>query len=260
MLMKSESKYESLVRRGTDLLGEVHDLAVAAAPELKFDIAGKGWPHIYAVGFYASLIEVSGGCVALARARAFVGIPILARTCLEAFIDLKNLLADDQYINHLELKRCKEWLKILDEAQGGANAYVAGIASDPEFEAHRKEYESGRDAALAAGGKDLSAYQRFELAGHVRDYRALYNFLCAESHNNGRALMRRHLDVSKEPPEIVMYDAEPGFVIPSLSTISSMQLDAIAWMHERFATGNDQFPIEELRKKIAAFDAELIAS
>lgn len=111
---------------------------------------------------------------------------------------------------------------------------------------------------MEAGGKDLKAYERFELAGQKDAYGALYNFLCAESHNNGRALMRRHLDTSKDPPQLMMYDAEPGFVIPSLSTIASMLLDATEWMHEHFA--EESLSLDELRKKAHTFDAELVAS
>jgi hypothetical protein len=253
----AESKYEALVRGGAALLGEVHDLAVQCTPRLRFDIAKNGWRHIYAVGFYASLTELSGSCVALARARAYVGIPILARTCLEAFMDLKNLLANDTYVHHLELKRAKEWVKILDEAQNGVNAYVAGIANDPEFAANRKEYEAALAEAKKAGGEDLTAFRRFELAGHTQEYRSLYNFLCAEAHNNGRALMRRHLDTSKKSPELVIYDAEPGFVIPALSTLASLLLEASQWMHERF--GETKFEARDLPGRLKAFDSELVA-
>lgn len=254
----AESSYQIWVRRGSNLLGEVHDISVNAAPRLRFDIAGKGWPHVYAVGLYASLIELSGSCVALARAKAFVGIPILARTCLEAFVDLKNLLADDAYINHLEVKRGKEWIKILDEAQGGANAYVAGIANDPEFVANRREYEAALAAATNAGGKDLTARDRFDRAGHIQEYRTLYNFLSAETHNNGRALLRRHVDTSKDPPELVLYDAEPNFVIPSLSTVASMLLEVTGRMHERFA--GVRLDVGDLPERLKAFDAELMAA
>lgn len=253
----AESKYQALVRRGSDLLGEVHDIAVNAAPGLRFDVAGKGWSHVYAVGLYASLTELSGSCVALARAKAFVGVPILARTCLEAFIDLKNLLADDAYTNHLEVKRGREWIRILDEAQGGVNAYVAGIANDPEFAANRKQYEAALAVAANAGGKDLTARDRFDRAGHIQEYRTLYNFLSAEAHNNGRALLRRHVDTSKNPPQLVLYDPEPSFVIPSLSTVASMLLEATRWMHERFA--GKALDVGDLPERLKTFDAELVA-
>lgn len=252
-----ESQYQALVSRGADLLGEVHDIAVNAAPRLRFDITAKGWSHVYSVGLYASLTELSGGCVALARAKAFVGVPILARTCLEAFVDLKNLLRDDAYVNHLEVKRCKEWIKILDEAQDGANAYVAGIANDPEFAANLKEYEDGLAAATSAGGKDLSARDRFDRAGHIQEYRTLYNFLSAETHNNGRALLRRHVDTSKNPPQLVLYDAEPSFVIPALSTVASILLEATGWMHERYS--REKLDAGDLPERLKAFDAELVA-
>lgn len=102
--------------RGAGLLGKAHDLAVETAPGLVFDIKGQGWPHVYAAGLYGTLIEVIGAYVALARGRALIGIPILSRTCWEAFVDLKNLLNDPAYVRHLEVKRYLEWIWILDEA------------------------------------------------------------------------------------------------------------------------------------------------
>ncbi len=253
----SDTLYDQLVKHASEVLAEIHDYAVDTTPQLKFDVNGKGWAHIYAVGLFASLVEVSGSCIALARARAYVGIAILARTSLEAFVDLKSLLAKDEYVHNLEVKRCKEWLKILGDANGNENPYLAVISDDKDLDATLKMFKADLARAKAAGGKDLGARDRFVSAGHEQDL-ILYNFLCTEAHNNGRALLRRHLDTNKDPPELVMYDSEPKFVMSSLSTVSTILLNAVDLMHQQFA--REKLDLASLTAKLDQLNERLTRS
>lgn len=47
---------------------------------------------------FTRLYELADGACALAAANRFTGIPVLARSCLEAFVDLLCLTKDSEYV------------------------------------------------------------------------------------------------------------------------------------------------------------------
>jgi hypothetical protein len=53
--------------------------------------------------------------------------------------------------------------------------------------AHREAHRA------AIGIKKLAAKERFARAGMQEPYYSVYNFLCAEAHNDARALISRHI-------------------------------------------------------------------
>jgi hypothetical protein len=59
--------------------------------------------HRNVLALFASLIELSDCCVKLARSGGFTGIPVLGRTAIEAYVDLKNLVDDAAYPGVLEV-------------------------------------------------------------------------------------------------------------------------------------------------------------
>ncbi|MGM0988799.1 MAG: DUF5677 domain-containing protein [Pseudomonadota bacterium] len=157
------------------------------AKHLKFD---KKHPwHRSLVALYGALIEYSDSLIHLVEYKKPVAIPVIFRSLIEAYVDFKNLAEDRRYGYHMEASYAKEWLRVLENADGSGNPYLAEIGEDPQRAAQVQE-QSEKLAQLKANGfEPLSHFSKFQRAGMAEEYRSIYNFLCSHSHNNIRSLI-----------------------------------------------------------------------
>src|SRR5690348_6092029 len=91
-----------------------YDHAIAVARIAVFDLPNPC--DRYLMCYFATAIEQTGGCLALAREGQITSIPILARSLLEAWIDFRCLSADPNYADCIEAKHDKEWIKVFEAA------------------------------------------------------------------------------------------------------------------------------------------------
>lgn len=216
----------------TASLQQAHDDACKGIGKIKFDKGNV--QDLYAVGLYGTLIELSGAMLVLADTQKIIGVPILMRTASEAYVDLKNVLADAEYVHHLEYKRCSQWLRVLDEAADGDNAYLADIHDDVEVLSDRSQIEDQLQQAKDNGGTNLSVRDRFSRASEEDFYTAIYSRLCSESHNDGSALINRHIDLTGDEPMVVVYGNVQKFVMPSLVTLAEMLSNSTKAVHAAY--------------------------
>ena len=120
-----------------DLLKAVHVEAVNRTIHMKFD---KKHPwHLLLVGLYGTLVELSSAIVLLIESKRLVGVPILARSFLEAYIDFSNLEKDRTYGNYMQAAYDDQWLKVLREAKEGNNPFLVSIAGVPNLDTEIQE-------------------------------------------------------------------------------------------------------------------------
>jgi hypothetical protein len=135
--------------------------------------------------FYASSV--------LVREDIAIGIPILLRSAIEAYVDLENLAKDRLYGNYLRAAELREWIKILDEAKSENNAYLTGLTGDGNMDHSRSQWKSELDKLKQNGYRPLQNNTKFIKANLCMEYKSVYYDLCCHSHNNLRTLQSRHL-------------------------------------------------------------------
>jgi hypothetical protein len=207
---------------------------------IKFD---KSHPwHLDMVYLYCSIIEYADSLYKLLQQERIVAAPLLLRSMIEAFIDLKNLCNDQTYGYHLQSGNIKEWLKVTKEARTLENPYLDGLASADGFEVQISKWEEELQEYSAKGYPALNQFQKFEKADMVNEYRSLYNFLCSYSHNNIRALRDRHIEISEDKTDfkVVMFpdfDAEKADNYIQTATICLNESSRL--IHAALKTGKD---------------------
>lgn len=188
-----------------DFLKRAHDELQPLSTQITFD---KEHPlHRNVIALYGSMIELTGSIILLVDRRLITGVPVLLRSILEAYVDLHNLAASPAYGYALELSYIKEWLKILLEAKAGKNEYLSEISSAPSLDASIGDWQKKKQQLEAKGHRHLRIEQKFQRAGMEKEYRSIYNTLCADAHNNLRSLIDRHVELGQGSFEIVFYKA-----------------------------------------------------
>lgn len=175
------------------VLLECLELAKIFTSELKFDGGYIG--HLYTISLYATILELIDETVHLVRDGPKTGIPILTRSILEAYVDLKNATEDKTYISVIEFEWIKSWRKLMEAAESG-NQYVSRLAGDPNFQSNIEGYQKRLDELKRDGIKPLKIFEKFKKAGLTEEYEAIYGILCPHSHGGFQALIDRHIDIN----------------------------------------------------------------
>jgi len=205
---------------------------------IKFD-KKHAW-HLDIVCLYSSIVEYSDNMFVLLKKEKLVGMPLVLRSMLEAFVDLKNLCNEKTYGYHLQASNLKEWLKVSREAGKLENPYLDGLAAAKGFDDQVSEWKAELKGLKDKGYPPLRQDEKFLMADMDNEYRSLYNYLCAYSHNNIRALTDRHIEISenKDDFKVVLF---PEFSAEKadhyISTAKICLTEASRLVHTALETG-----------------------
>jgi hypothetical protein len=196
---------------------------VEAMPLISFDSSKR--PHLYAVTLHASIVQLCGGCLALARTEHTAGIPVLLRSMFEALIDLDNLVRDADFHERMDAANLHQFLKLLRTCP--TNPLMAGLDQKHDIPTITAEFQAelGSLRARNRGQKDLRS--RCIDVGRESEYTSIYTLLCLDAHNNITALIDRH--VSEGDSQTLRVDAFGDGYPFSLARRVFM---AIGWMLE----------------------------
>ena len=172
-----------------DALSAVRDHAIGVASLVHYDLADAA--QRYLLSYFCTGIELAGGSIALAQQAESIGIPILARSMLEAHVDFRCVLADPAYVEWIEATHDREWAKVIDEAINAGGAYLSKLGSEPTVRQERDRIAERETERAKKGIRKLKAMERFRRAGMQELYYSVYNFLCSEAHNDARALISK---------------------------------------------------------------------
>jgi hypothetical protein len=171
-------------------------------PYIRFD---KKHPlHRSIVSLYCRVVEYSDVLFNQFKVEKSAAIPLIVRSLLEAYVDLKNLCDDPEYGNNLQAANVSEWLRIAKEAEALENPYLDGLAAHENFEEQVVEWEKEIKDLKERGFSKLTKMESFKRAGREDEYKSLYNFLCSYAHNNERALIARHTEISVDNSDFQM--------------------------------------------------------
>jgi len=180
------------------------------AATLKLRLGDPTPQRVFAFCIHARIVELSSAVASLFKAHDVVGIPHLVRGELEAFADLRNLVADETYIDSMEAANVDQARKVL--AAVVREGIDAGL-DDPEGELEKRKQRLSE--LRAAGASLLNAEQRFQMANLVREYNSVYRYICTHSHNNMKTLEDRHVNKESEPYQlrILLDEIDPQLAV-----------------------------------------------
>lgn len=208
---------------------------VEAMPLIHFEPLKR--PHLYAAMLHASIVQLCGGCLAMARTEHTAGIPVLLRSMFEALIDLDNLVHDADFHERMDAANLDPFLKLLRTCP--TNPLMAGLDQKHDIPTITAEFQAELDGLRARkrGQKDLRS--RCIDVGRENEYTSIYTLLCLDAHNNITALIDRH--VSEGESRTLQVDA---FGDGSPFSLARRVFMAIGWMlesadcaHGAFQTG-----------------------
>lgn len=190
-----------------DELKVSHDFCMDKLGEVVFD---KEYPqHLYLIALCASVIEMTACVVSLIEKQLTIGVPIITRSILEAYVDIINLSSDPDYANYMRVANIKEILKLKEEKGQEGNPFLEGIINSEEIAQAKAEMSEELASFKEKGVMPLSHYKRFEMAGLLHEYRSIYNMLCTHSHNDIRALLDRHIEIDGDDFKVISYPDKP---------------------------------------------------
>lgn len=152
--------------------------------------------HLCAVSLHGSIVELASACIVLLKLERYSGVPVLARSMLEAFVDLANVAESEDYHKSMNANFLKEKRKFYDEALklGNDNPYTAELLKILDVAYELQKTRDELDQLKSAGITPSSIGDRFKSAGMVNEYASMYSLLCLHSHNNVSVLEARHLE------------------------------------------------------------------
>lgn len=226
---------------------------VDAMPSIRFD-AEKRF-QMYAVSLHASIVQLCGGVLVLARTEHTAGIPILLRSMYEALVDLDLLVTDGHYFQRMDAANLAQMLRLLH--QSPTNPLLAGLEQRHDIGALKNQLQAELDGlhAQKRGAMDFRA--RCTKANRENEYLTIYQSLCLDAHNNVTALIERHLDARESAPLAInaFGDGDPLVLARRLSFGMGWMLQSAQFAHGAFRTGcaligDLQREHESLRKKL----------
>jgi hypothetical protein len=150
-------------------------------------------PEVARVSGYLSLTiaELYAAVLAVLRSTAPSHAPVLVRSMHEALADLRNLVANPDYLNQMRYDNAEQMLRTCD-----------GFMQDPdlrgmeEVQKNMGEWRAAEqriyDELHPRGYRPFGPSKKFKQAGMAGEHATAYRFLCSFSHSDLNTLIARH--------------------------------------------------------------------
>ena len=206
--------------------------------------------HSYLMMMHCTIIELSSCCIELLKIGQPAAVPVIARSILEAYADLKCLLQDENHWRFMHAVHLKDKAKLTIEASSG-NPLFADLAQQIEIE---RELSAVREelASLKAEGVEPIKHisDRFKKAGMEAEYKSMYTLLCNDAHNSQSALISRHIEENGDGFRITLFKEQPiEYVAASIDVIAGTLASSVTDVL-RFFSGQEANEIHALRESI----------
>lgn len=195
----------------------------------------------YSLLLLYAVLDYARSVVALAKAGAHAGIPVVARSALDAYVDICNLGDHADYWRNLEAVDSAKWKALLERTSEGGYPALDGLRKDALFPVARRKYSKEHKALRSEGVKPLEIHERFEKAGLKSEHGSIYAILSDATHNNLSGLRSRYMDYDDTEAWLV----EPGAIsrrshhyeFPSVLTTGEIVLQSIEKVLRQFGHG-----------------------
>ncbi len=189
------------------------DCAIKACSALRYNFYDPR--DRFSVLLVYAVIDDARAVLALVRAGALAGTPIVTRSALDAYADIANLSDHPEYWQSLQVADAEKWKKLLERASQGENPVLKQITLSASLPIGRKQNARELDQLRLEGGKSLGIGERFKKAGLTDEYESVYAILSSEAHNNVSYLQSRYID----------YDDQSAWITTPVETSRHAQRD-----------------------------------
>lgn len=208
--------------------------------------------QLAAVSLLGTVLELAGDCLALLRSRRRIGPKVLLRSLMEAWVELKNVARDPDYLGFMNAVQLELQLRRIDaasQADAELNPYFEDLRANEDLESRRGEFKRDLEALKAHGFGRLSIRDRFRRAGEGQRYESVYALLAQHSHHNLIALERRHVVRSEDGPRIAFFKPEEeASLVAEIDTVAGVVSNAVAEV-SRLADGGP-IGLEEISQRL----------
>lgn len=184
-------------------------IAFSSQNAIGFHFNQKNKRHVYAVGIYCSIVELSRSFLSLVNSKNYTGCLSVYRTFLESYVDLKNIKIDERYIEQLDYANLDSIKRNLESSKNG-NAYLKPLIKHaderlPELLSEIKQLKSEMSC------KPMRISEKFKKVDMENEYYGLYPKLCAEAHCSVSAILARHIEFNEKNNSIkvVIFQEKP---------------------------------------------------
>src|SRR5258708_2547663 len=112
-------------------LQSVHDRSLTLASHLRYD-GGHAW-CLHLLALYGSVLELAHAIGVLASHEAPAGVPIILRSMLEAYVDLRNLARDRSYGYYLEANALEGKLRFMRDLKADTSPELESVRQFADF-------------------------------------------------------------------------------------------------------------------------------
>ncbi|MBX9455522.1 MAG: hypothetical protein KL863_05545 [Rhizobium sp.] len=216
------------------MLQEIYDLLMKAFHAATEEMASFKFDRYKPVdrtiaALYATIYEEVDTAICLYDAKKYTGAQLVLRPLLEAHVDLVAIIKDPGYVEFMEASHDHEWLRFLRNGFKGTNPFLQTFWNNIDVQNEIAAIESRLDGFKKNKVRPLHVAERFARADMIEEYESIYNDLCCQTHNNLRALIRRHIEIddqqktfqlvinAKPPEESIgsLLDGLLGFILSS---------------------------------------------
>lgn len=215
---------ETLINKLENIIDDV----IFGTEELKFNKDSA--QQLYSVCLCGTILELACGCLALYKTNNHNCVPGVTRSLLEAYVDLVNLIKDEEYVLSMNVAYLKQRANILKSAlgRGKSNPYLEKTAKWEELESQSKKTQSEIDNLKEKGIYKLQVSDRFDRAELIDLYDSVYASLCQHSHNNLNVLEKRHLIEHNNEIRVEFFQyMDKSEIIPIVETIAGLLVDSM---------------------------------
>jgi|SRR6185369_13189753 len=230
-------KLEMLLSKTIDLTGRV--IFLKEIPQ-----------HSYLMSMHCTIIELSSCCIELLKIGQATAVPVIARSILEAYADLKCLHLDENHWRFMHAGHLKDKAKLTTEASRG-NPLFADLAQQIDIERKLSAIQEELASLKSEGIEPIKHISdRFKKAGMEAEYKSMYALLCNEAHNSQSALFSRHLEADGDGFRITLFKEQPiEDVAASIDVIAGTLAGSVADVI-RFFSSEEVEEIQLLREEI----------
>lgn len=203
--------------------------------DLVDQIPKNGKPHdVLLYGYMLSLFDICSDINFLYTNDRFRNIPVLVRSFIETYIDMKLISEDIKFIDPLILKADKEEKKKLNGLLKGENISKKDIELLSNALSKLEKAIEDRSVLISKDYKIQSISDKFKKLDMSWFYETQYNELCAFSHNEILKIEQRHIKyigdstvilnhLSKNQPEEInrIITITESFLVDALTTVNN---------------------------------------
>jgi Family of unknown function (DUF5677) len=218
-------------------------LRAVAADSVK-DVAlfriDKSHPQeLVAVCIYATILELSQGELALLDQGPSTALPLVLRSLLEAYADLRAVLEDPGYHNKMYASFVSERRRLLHNVEKPrGNPFLLESEERLDVAAEILRLKAELQGHLDDDGDGPHPNEpRFASGKLGNHYLSIHSWLCLRSHNSMTALDDRYIEKVGDDYHVVLFrEATPGDIARIVDTLASVLINSAVRLHSAFGT------------------------